>query len=435
MKKHWMQIVVVVLACVAWESSAQEKGAAVDEFVVNGLKVLVKPVSANDIISVQLYLRGGCMNLTEATQGIEHLLLQSALKGSKNYPKEQLNSILDRTASAITGASTKNYSKVTLRCLTSDIDKLWDVYADVIMHPAFVPEDVEVVRNNILLGIKQRKDNPDSYLAMVADEGFYAGHPYRFEPEGVVGSVSALTIEQMKKYLADNLMTSKLLLVVVGNMGTEEVQKKVETTFGKLPRGQYAPAYPPPVVHAAPSLKVIEQQMPTNYFRGAFALPGPSDPDHHTALVMMSVLGTRVWEEVRTKRNLSYAPAARGTNHFANQGFLYVTTVYPDSAVRVMLGEVKRLQNEPVPAKDLKDRITMFLTGYSLSRETNESQGDLLAFYELSGAGWTAAVQLMDRLRGVSPADIQRVAGKYFHGMQTTVIGDPKAVHKEVYEY
>jgi hypothetical protein len=52
-----------------------------------------------------------------------------------------------------------------------------------------------------------------------------------------------------------------------------------------------------------------------------------------------------------------------------------------------MLGEVKRLQNEPVPVKDLKDRITMFLTGYSLARETNESQGDFLAFYELSGAG------------------------------------------------
>jgi zinc protease len=435
MKKHWMQIVVVVLACVAWESSAQEKSVAVDEFIVNGLKVLVKPVSANDIISVQLYLRGGCMNLTEATQGIEHLLLQSALKGSKNYPKEQLNTVLDRTASAITGASTKNFSKVTLRCLKSDIDKLWDVFADVIMRPAFVPEDVEVVRNNILLGIKQRKDNPDSYLALVADEGFYAGHPYRFEPEGVEGSMSALTIDQMKKYLADNLVTSKLLLVVVGNMSTEDVRTKVEATFGKLPQGQYKPVFPAPVVHATPSMKVIEQQMPTNYFRGTFALPGPSDPDHHSTLVMMSVLGTRVWEEVRTKRNLSYAPAARGTNFFANQGFLYVTTVLPDSAVKVMLGEVKRLQNEPVPAKDLKDRITMFLTGYSLARETNESQGDFLAFYELSGAGWKATTQLMDRFRGVSAADIQKVARTYFHNMQTTVIGDPKSVHKEVYQY
>ena len=435
MKKHWMQIAVVVLACAAWESSAQEKSVAVDEFAVNGLKVLVKPVSANDIISVQLYLRGGCMNLTEATQGIEHLLLQSALKGSTNYPKEQLNAVLDRTASAITGASTRNYSKVTLRCLKSDIDMLWDVFADVIMRPAFVPEDVEVVRNNILLGIRQRKDNPDSYLAMVSDEGFYAGHPYRFEPEGVEGSMSALTIEQMKKYLTDNLVTGKLLLVVVGNMSKEDVRKKVEATFGKLPRGQYTPVYPPPVVHATPSMKVIEQQIPTNYFRGTFALPGPSDPDHHATLVMMSVLGTRVWEEVRTKRNLSYAPAARSTNSFANQGFLYVTTVHPDSAVKVMLGEVKRLQNEPVPAKDLKDRITMFLTGYTLARETNESQGDFLAFYELSGAGWKATTQLMDRLRGVSPADIQRVAGKYFHGMQTTVIGDPQSVHKEVYEY
>ncbi len=286
MKKHWMQIAVVVLACVAWESSAQEKSVAVDEFVVNGLKVLVKPVSANDIISVQLYLRGGCMNLTEATQGIEHLLLQSALKGSTNYPKEQLNAVLDRTASAITGASTRNYSKVTLRCLKSDIDMLWDVFADVIMRPAFVPEDVEVVRNNILLGIRQRKDNPDSYLAMVSDEGFYAGHPYRFEPEGVEGSMSALTIEQMKKYLTDNLVTSKLLLVVVGNMSKEDVRKKVEATFGKLPQGQYKPVFPPPVVHATPSMKVIEQQMPDELFPGDICAARsvrsgpPYDPRH-----------------------------------------------------------------------------------------------------------------------------------------------------------
>jgi hypothetical protein len=41
----------------------------------------------------------------------------------------------------------------------------------------------------------------------------------------------------------------------------------------------------------------------------------------------------------------------------------------------------------------------------------------------------------MDRFRGVSAADIQKVARTYFHNMQTTVIGDPKSVHKEVYEY
>jgi len=130
MKKHWMQIAIVMLASLSWETIAQDKSAAGVEFAVNGLKVLVKPGSANDIISVQLYLRGGCLNLTEATQGIESLIFQSALKGSKNFPKERLNTILDKSASAINSASTKDFSMVNLRCLKSDFDKLWEVYAD-----------------------------------------------------------------------------------------------------------------------------------------------------------------------------------------------------------------------------------------------------------------------------------------------------------------
>ena len=110
-------------------------------------------------------------------------------------------------------------------------------------------------------------------------------------------------------------------------------------------------------------------------------------------------------------------------------------TVLPDSAVKVMLAELKRLQNEPVSTKDLKDRIAMFLTRYNRDRETNESQGQFLAFHELAGMGWQAAPQFIDRVRGVTAVDIQKVAKKYFHNMQTTVIGDPKVITKEVYTF
>jgi len=435
MKKKWMQSVALLLACVSLGTNAQDQTQATEEFSVNGLKVIVKPISANEIISVQLYLRGGSLNLTEATQGIESLIFQSAVKGSKSYPKEKLNSILDRTASVINSNSTRDFSYIGLRCLKSDFDDLWDAYADVIINPAFVAADVEVVRRNMLLSIRQRKDTPDGHLNLLTEEMFYAGHPYHLHPGGVESSVSAITIEQMRKYLSDNLVTSKLLLVVVGNLGKEVVQRKVEATFGTLPRGEYRIEFPDPVVHHSPSFKIIEQQLPTNYFRGSFTMPGPSDPEFYATLVMMNILSTRVWEEVRTKRNLSYAPSARIENRFANQGYIYVTAVNPDSAVRVMLGELKKLQNEPVSAKDLKDRITMFLTSYYLTRETNESQGEFLAFHELAGMGWQAAAQFIDRVRGVTAADIQRVAKKYFHNMQTTVIGDPKLINKEVYSF
>jgi zinc protease len=152
-------------------------------------------------------------------------------------------------------------------------------------------------------------------------------------------------------------------------------------------------------------------------------------------MVMMNVLRTRIWEEVRTKRNLSYAPTAGVVNSFANEGFVYVSSVLPDSAMKVMIGELKKMQSDPVSAKDLKDRITMFLTGYYTQRETNASQGQYLAFHELSGFGWRAAEEFVNRVRRVTAADIQDIAKGYFRNLQSVVIGDPKLVTEKAFQF
>jgi hypothetical protein len=73
---------ILMVACVSWAISGRNTKGATEEFVVNGLKVLVQPVTAGDIICIGSFC-GGCMNLTEAT-GYEPLIFLSALKGSNN---------------------------------------------------------------------------------------------------------------------------------------------------------------------------------------------------------------------------------------------------------------------------------------------------------------------------------------------------------------
>ncbi len=227
-------------------AGAQETSRPVDEFSVNGLNVILKTNPANDILSVQLYLRGGVSDITESTQGIEPLLFGIAAKGSKKYPKEVLNKIIDRTGASINSYSTRDYTSISLRCLKRDFNELWDVYADVILNPALDTVDVALVRDNMLSGIRQRKDNPDGQLRELSDEVFYKGHPYQLDPNGIETSVSAISVDQMRKHLAAQLQTSKLLLVVVGNVTKADLMKQVETAFGTLPKGSYTPAMPPP---------------------------------------------------------------------------------------------------------------------------------------------------------------------------------------------
>jgi zinc protease len=404
-----------------------------EEFTVNGLKVILKSNPANQIIAANLYLRGGVFNLTPEIAGIEPLLFGAAVKGTKKYPKESINAELARMGTQIGGNATKDFSFGSLRCIKPNFDKSWDIFAEVILNPTLDPKEVELVREQILTGIRQRKDNPDSYLRLIGDELFFGKHPYVLDPTGTEESVSKITIEQMRQYLKANLVTSKLLLVVVGDVDKADLQKKVAATLGKLPAGNYKPQFPAMVKPASGEVQTQAQELPTNYIIGYFAAPSIRDADYYPMSMAISILRDRVWEEVRTKRNLSYAPSAFFQNMFANCANLYVTAVEPDTTIKVMLAEVKRLQSEPVSAKELRDKINVFLTGYYLQNETNAALAAFLARYELAGLGWRQSEKFVENMTKVTPAQVQEVAQKYIKNIQFAVIGDPAKIDQKLF--
>jgi zinc protease len=404
-----------------------------EEFTVNGLKVILKENKANEVVSANLYLRGGVFNLTPATTGIEPLIFNTAMNGTKRFPKEVLNAELARMGTQITGNAGQDYSGVSLRCIKPNFDKSWDIFADVILNPTLNPKEVELSRAQVLSGIRQRRDNPDAYLRLIGDSLFYAGNPYVLDPTGTEESVSKITVEQMRQYLKDNLVTSKLLLVVVGNVNRDDLWKKVSATFGTLPTGDYKPEFPPEVKHASAGVVVQAQQLPTNYIIGYFTAPSIREADYYPMRMAMSIMQQRVFEEVRTKRNLSYAPSAFLQNRFANCANLYVTAVQPDTTIKVMLGEAKRLQTELISGKELRDKITDFLTAYYLQNETNAAQASFLAQYELSGLGWQASEQFVQNMKKVTPEDVKRVAQTYIRDIQFAVLGDPAKIDRKLF--
>jgi len=140
-----------------------------------------------------------------------------------------------------------------------------------------------------------------------------------------------------------------------------------------------------------------------------------------------------VFEEVRVKRNLSYAPDAFLRNQSANIGGLYVTAVDANQAVRVMLNEIGRLQREPIGRDDINAVIAQFLTTYYIGQETNAAQAAELAQYEIIGGGWRNSLVFLEKLRAVTPADVQRVAQKYMRNIRFVVLGNPQQIDKTVF--
>jgi zinc protease len=133
------------------------------------------------------------------------------------------------------------------------------------------------------------------------------------------------------------------------------------------------------------------------------------------------------------RRNLSYAPDAFLNSQRANIGGIYVSAVDANQAVRVMLDEIARLQREPLDADDIKGTVQQFLTRYYVGQQTNAAQAGELAQYELIGGGWRNSADFIDRLRAVTPADVQRVAQKYMRNIRFVVLGNPKSIDSRIF--
>ena len=199
------------------------------------------------------------------------------------------------------------------------------------------------------------------------------------------------------------MQTSRLLLVIVGDLDAAQLKPRIAATFGKLPKGDYKAPVLPQLAFNSSTVDVTSRELPTNYIQGLFTAPAITSPDIYPMWVASSLLRDRVFEEVRVKRNLSYAPDAFLKTQAANIGGIYVTAVDANQSVRVMLNEITRLQREPVSKDDITAVIAQFLTTYYIGQETNAAQAASMAQYELIGGGWRNSLQFFEKLRTVNP--------------------------------
>jgi predicted Zn-dependent peptidase len=413
-------------------ADAQEP-AEVTEFTVAGIPVIYKPIGANEVIAVRLYIEGGSANLTPETAGIENFMTVASTRGTVKYTRDEFAALSSATGTAIGANANPDYTFLSLQAVSEHWDQAWDLFAEAALHPTFPDEEVALVRDQIVNQLKGRLDNPDAHLALLANEQFYAGHPYAVDPLGTVESVEAMTAEDLRARHAERMARENLLLVVVGNVPREDLERKIEASFGDLPATGGAATPVPPVVPSAPKVEVTERELPTNYIRGQFLSPDPGHPDFPAMQVATDILSDRLFEEVRTKRNLSYAVFAGLSQRRANYGLLYVTAVQPDTTLTVMLHEVERLKTEPISEERLAENVNVFLTQYWLAQETNMGQAGTLGAFELVGGGWEKAAEFVEGVRRVTPADIQRVAGTYMKDFHFVVIGNPSTIDSELF--
>ena len=410
-----------------------EQAALVTEFDVNGMKVLVKRRASAPTVAAGLFIRGGARNITEKNAGIENLMLTAAVEAGKKFPRQTVRRELAGTGSSIRAGAGRDFSAISFASTRLNFDRIWEIFTDLTTNPAFLQDDVDRVRGQIMTAHRESEVSPDGALQALSDRVVFAGHPYSNDVSGTVKTLPALTAADLHAYHQSVMQTSRLLLVVVGDINANDLKARVTASFGKLPRGDYKEQSFPALDFSKGTVDVVPRTIQTNYIQGVFDAPALSNPDYFSMRVANTILQQLVYEEVRVKRQLSYAPNAELHNFAANTANIYVTAVDANQAVKVMLEQIDLLKNQQIREEIIAGMAGQFLTNYYLGQETNAAQTAELARYELIGGGWRNSFEFLNRIRDVKPRDVQSAANKYMKNIRFVVIGNPAAVNKSIF--
>ncbi len=404
--------------------------AVTSKFEVAGIPVILRRNPANEVVVANLYLLGGTRQLTPQTAGIEAMLLAASERGTRKFPGSVVRQRTARLGSSINIEASDDWSVIGLRAIRATIDSTWALMADRVVAPLLEPGDVEIVREQMLTGARQRGTDPDDAAVQLADSLLYRQHPNAIQAAGTEASLSTITAAQLRQYHAQQFVTSRMLLVVVGNVDRPQIERLVRSTLGTLPRGAYRWTPPPAIPGGGRAIAFDNRPLPTNYLLGYVPGPAATSPDYTALRVATAVLSGRLFTEVRSRRNLSYAVESPFLERAHAVGGLYVTTVHPNAVLNIMREELNALQNDQVEAAGLERLEQQFITEYYLRNETNADQANVLARAELYQGDYRSADRFMEELRRVTPTDVQRVAKKYLTNFRFAFVGDTTKVDR-----
>ena len=393
-------------------------------YQVNGVNVIHRFATTSEIVVANLYLLGGVRQVTPETAGIELLMMEASERGTRTYGRDALRRAMAKLGTGVVVGATEDWTSIGVRATRATFDSTWKIFASRLMEPLLDSADVELVRAQLLNGVRQRQDSPDALVEFLADSFAFAGHPYAIPVSGTEYSLARITPAALRRYHDDQVVKSRMLLVVVGNVPRAQIERLVTQSLGRLNDGAYRWTLPDTLPRTRAAAVTVDRSLPTNYILGKYPGPLAGTRDYQALRVATAVLAGQLFGEIRSRRNLTYAVDAPFTERAVASGGLYVSTVSPDLTITLMRQELDDLKSGYVDPDALERLIQQFITEYFMQNETAAEQADFLARAQLYQGNFHATERFTEDLRSITPEDIRRVAQRYMRDVRFAYVGD-----------
>jgi zinc protease len=398
------------------------------EINFEGLKVIYKK-TPKQVITVGFYIKGGVANISEANQGIEQLTLNLVANGgTTTMDKNKWADAAELMSTSFGASAVKDYSAISMTCLKDNWEKSWSMMADAISNPAWDENEFSINKQQMIAAAKNQESNPDAYLRRLATKELFAGSAYALFSGGTVATIESLTLDQCKEHYKKILGKKRSYLVVVGNVDEADLLAKLKASFSKLPEGSLPADLSVPNVKA-PTAKIESRKLSTNYILGNMNAPKYFSPDGPLFEFAMDILYDRFFVELRTKRSLSYAPAAGYNNGTIQQPLtqMYISTIKPKEALEVMTQIIDDVRKNGFTEKEVRDKKKEYLTNFYMTNETSSFQVNRYGFCEASG-NWKIFDEINSKVDLVKLTDLNKTFNKYTGNIAWTYLGDTTKV-------
>ncbi len=383
----------------------------------NGIQIHVVPRREVPVVAIRVAMLGGLLAETPETAGISNFLAGMWLRGTRAHSAADFARQVESLAADIDGFSGRNSIGLTLDATSEKLLPTLDLFAEVVLAPAFGVEEIERERRDTLAAIARRDDRPAVRVFDLFCRTHFRSHPYGLPIPGTPDSVGGISREKLIAHHARLARPDNLAIAVVGDVEPDDMAAHLARRLGPLNGEPFDGTMPemepaPREIRVAEEFKDRAQAHLVIGFRGLTV----HDEDRESLEVVAHILGGqggRLFGELRDRQGLAYSVSALNVEGVA-EGFFatHIATAGEkfEEARRSMLEELRRITESP-PSEDELLRAQRYLVGnFAIDQQRSSARALHVALDARYGLGPDADRDYPDRIRRISREDVLRVA-------------------------
>jgi zinc protease len=412
--------------------------------LANGLKILVQEIHTAPLVSVWCWYRVGSGDEPAGLTGVSHWVEHMNFKGTENIPREEMKGIVERAGGMWNGYTWIDQTTYLETAASAALDQMLYIEAERMSRGLYDPAECESERTVIISELQGGDNDPEQLLETEVTATALRVHPYGHPTIGWLQDLQAMSRDDLYTFYKRHYVPNNATLVVVGDVDGDDVLRKAERHFGRIPAGSASrhkrTAEPP---QAGERRVLLEREGTTAYLKLAYPAPAATEPEFFPMLVLDAALtgakGVSLWNAFReappqrTARLYSalvergLASSVSGSLLPTSDPFLFTVSLTATAGVSLdvleeaALAEIDRARCGGLSAQEITRAKRQLRTRLVLENDSVTSVAHQLGYFS-TVAGPNYLSELQARINAVTPEDVARIAGKRL-GSSTRTVG------------